>query len=80
MPDIPEPSINRSIVDEDGRPTDYFLRWLTSVTRMDLIIGSGSPEGIVTATVGRLYMDSAGTTEAILYVKRDADISGNTGS
>lgn len=39
--------------------------------------GSGFPEGVVTATVGKTYRDNAGTNGAILWVK--ASGTGNTG-
>lgn len=38
---------------------------------------SGSPEGVVTGSPGKLYMDTAGTAGSILYVKKTG--SGNTG-
>lgn len=39
--------------------------------------GSGSPEGVVTATVGSLYLNTAGGTDTTLYTKNSG--SGNTG-
>ena len=43
-----------------------------------MIIGTGSPEGVVVAIQGSIYMDDAGLTGAILYVKRDSDILGDS--
>jgi hypothetical protein len=44
----------------------------------DLIIeGTGSPEGVVTAPIGKLYVDKTGSTSTTLYVKESG--SGNTG-
>lgn len=40
--------------------------------------GSGSPEGVVTAKIGRLYVDSGGGASTTLYVKT-ADDGLNTG-
>lgn len=77
MPDIPSPNPTQAIVEGDGRATDTFQRWLTLMTRTDIIIGSGSPEGVVEATVGQEYMDSTGTAGNIKYIKRDADIAGD---
>jgi hypothetical protein len=41
------------------------------------LTGTGSPEGVVTAVVGRLYTDSAGGVGTTLYVKEVG--TGNTG-
>ena len=47
------------------------------MTNLDLIVGTGSPEGAVEAFVGREYMDDAGTAGSIKYIKRDADVAGD---
>jgi len=77
LPDIPEPSNTIPIVDQEGRPTDTFGEWLTLITRTDIILASGSPEGVVTATIGQEYMDTDGISGSIKYIKRDSDISGD---
>lgn len=77
MPDIFVPNFNEPIVDEQGCMTDNFQRWINLIVNTDLIINSGSPEGVVEATVGRLYMDDTGSTGSILYIKKLADISGD---
>lgn len=50
-----------------------------SGTRTDrgLFVGSGSPEGVVTADTGSLYCNTAGGAGTTLYVKQSG--SGNTG-
>lgn len=75
MPNIPYP---QTVVDESGMMTPEFQRWVTQITNTDIIIGTGSPEGVVSATVGREYMDDTGTAGSIKYIKRDADIAGDT--
>lgn len=46
--------------------------------RMPLMYtGSGSPEGVISAKVGALYTDEAGSTSTTLYVKETG--TGNTG-
>jgi len=57
--------------------TDEFQRWMTQVTRLDLIIGTGSPEGVIEATVGREYLDDTGTTGAVKFNKQLPDIGGD---
>ena len=61
-----------------GMMTLPFSRWQQQVSLLGIIINSGSPEGVEDAYQGRVYMDSAGVTGSILYIKRDADIAGDT--
>ena len=42
-----------------------------------IISGKGSPEGVVTACVGSMYLDTEGSTGSTLYVKETGE--GNTG-
>jgi len=56
---------------------EVFYNWVLNVTNFSVLTGSGSPEGVVEARPTRLYMDTAGTSGNILYIKRDADISGD---
>lgn len=62
---------------EDGSLAPRPYNWMLDVTRLSILSGSGSPEGVVEALPTRLYMDTAGTAGSILYVKRDADIGGD---
>lgn len=64
------------MVDGDGRATDRTFLWADQVTTfVQPIIGSGSPEGVVSAEQGMLYINTAGGAGTVLYVKRDGDIS-----
>lgn len=54
-----------------------FKDWAQNVTRLQILIGEGSPEGVVEAIQTQLYMDTSGTAGSILYIKRDADIDGD---
>lgn len=56
-----------------GLPFDQFRIFLLQVQERGLIIGTGSPEGVVEAEQGVEYMDAAGTAGNIKYIKRDAD-------
>jgi len=56
---------------------DRFFNWQLNVSNLSVLTGAGSPESVVAARPTRLYMDTAGTAGAILYVKRDADIAGD---
>ena len=61
----------------DGRMMQQYRTWTQQVSRSFPVIGSGSPENVVEAEQGQLYMDTAGTAGNILYVKRDADVAGD---
>ncbi len=65
-------SLTDPITDE-GIPTQTMRTFITQVTESGLIIGNGSPEGVVEANQGREYMDKAGTASVIKYIKRDPD-------
>jgi len=65
------------IVDKDGRMTQIVHIWTQNVTKLQILSGSGSPEGVVEAEQLREYMDTAGTAGNILYIKRDTDVSGD---
>lgn len=70
-----------SWVDGSGRPVDRVAEYLETVNRQvnesTMLSGSGSPEGVITANPKVLYMDTAGTSGNILYVKKSG--VGNTG-
>ena len=74
---VVQPSSDRPISKEDGSPSVQLNTWLKVITDRALIIGAGSPEGIVEASQGALYMDDAGVAGAITYIKRDADVGGD---
>ena len=71
------PNPTNSIVNSAGRMAQAFWSWTQEITRMQVAVGSGSPEGVLEAPVSKLYMDTAGTAGNILYVKRDAAIGGD---
>lgn len=73
---VPLTSI-RPNYDENGIQTQEMREWVQAVTRFDILIGTGSPEGFVSALQGQEYMDDAGIAGAIKYIKRDADIGGD---
>lgn len=68
----------RPIVDENGTMTQETHEWTQAVTRFDTMVGTGSPEGVVSALQTQRYMDLAGTANNIVYIKRDADVAGDT--
>ena len=66
-------SSDRPIVEEDGSQTSQSRIFFRTLEVQALIIGPGSPEGVVIAEIGASYQDSAGTAGNIRYAKRDAD-------
>ena len=75
---IPLLSTDRPMVEEDGSLTSQSRLFFGAIFRQALIVGTGSPEGIVIADIGASYMDRTGTTGSISYIKRDAsDVAGD---
>lgn len=74
---ISELSFDRPIIDDDGSLTVQSRVFFRTVTDRALIIGTGSPEGVVIAFQGADYMDDTGVAGAIRYTKRDNDILGD---
>ena len=68
--------VNTSVTDAESLDTTV-TELNTSVTTFATKSGSGSPEGILTAEPTVMYMDTAGGTGTILYIKKTG--SGNTG-
>ena len=65
------------IINTHNRPTDSFRLFLWDVYRQGLLIGSGSPEGVVDGEQGQEYMDENGAPGSIKYIKQQADIGGD---
>lgn len=80
MPEIVQAPTFSDIVDSQGAPTIEFITWLDQVTiavnNIPPLTGSGSPEGVEVASVGRWYVDTD-TTGTGIYLKEAGD--GNTG-
>lgn len=65
------------VVDQQGRPTQILQLFSEELANMSLIIGEGSPEGIISARQGREYMDTLGASGSIKYIKQLSDIAGD---
>ena len=73
-----------AIVDSNALMQQQFREWTQLITsavnelqNQTPLSGSGSPEGVVTASVPRLYIDTSGSTGTILYSKQTG--TDNTG-
>ena len=62
---------------EDGILTERAWKMLRQLVQLQILTGTGSPEGVIEAKAATLYMNTAGTAGSILYIKRDDDISGD---
>jgi len=73
---IEEVTLTNPIIEKDPQgndvPNQTMRLFISQVVENSLIIGTGSPEGVVEANQGREYMDDAGTAGNIKYIKRDA--------
>ena len=74
---IKQPKLTSPFVDEVGLLTQRNQELIRDVVELDVLAGTGSPEGNVVAKPKRFYMDLTGTPGNIVYIKRDADIGGD---
>lgn len=74
---VAQPDPNKPLVEESRAQSEQMRVWTRLITNQALIIGTGSPEGVIEAEQGASYMDDAGTAGNIKYIKRDADIGGD---
>jgi len=52
--------------------------WAEAVSKLSIIRGEGSPEGVIEAEEDRFYRDTTQTTQGLMvYIKASADISGD---
>ena len=75
-PRLPLGDLGRLIV----RLYDLFREFARAVNDLDdrsVLRGEGDPNNVVTASVGRLYVDTTGGAGTVLYVKESG--TGNTG-
>lgn len=75
VPKIIAPDRGDRALDDLFKPLQRFKRWMDDVTSgAETLEGSGSPEGVVVAPVGKKYVD---TSASDIYMK--ATNGGNTG-
>lgn len=65
------------ILESSGEMTQEFHNWISAVSREGLLIGTGTPEGVIEAVVGREYLDDTGTAGAVKFIKQLPDIAGD---
>ena len=60
------------IVDSSGRATQYFIDFLNLIINNVCISGTGSPEGVVKALIGKIYIDLADSPPSVYIKKSDS--------
>lgn len=79
---ITQLSTDAAIVDElmiqTAQTRLFFTTLLAALDEQVVLSGVGSPEGVIEAIPTKRYMDTSGISGTMLYIKRDADIAGDT--
>lgn len=68
---------NNPFLDQDNKLVDRSFRWTQNVSKLQVLTGEGSPEGVIEAEITTRYMDTTGTVGNTFYIKFVADISGD---
>ena len=72
---------DRPMIEEDATPSFDLRDWAKNITDevnfQEIATGTGTPETVLSAAVTKLYMDDAGTSGNVLYIKKLADIGGD---
>ena len=75
---VSELSADRAIVEANGTMTQQTRTFFKLLRERALIIGSGTPSGIVEAIQGAQYMDEVGAIGNVFYIKQKNDVGGDT--
>lgn len=73
-------ALERAITIDAGRiimQMPVIIRGATNINGITIFTGSGSPEGVITANVGSIYLRLNGSSGTTLYVKENG--TGKTG-
>lgn len=60
-----------------GLPTNQFKTFLLQVHLRGLLIGQGSPSGVIEAEQGQEYLDETGIAGSIKWIKQLSDVGGD---
>lgn len=74
---IPQWQTNQRFINDSGKLERRAGDLVRDLIQLDILEGSGSPEGVVVAFPRRIYMNTSGSAGNILFIKRDADIGGD---
>lgn len=73
----PRLNVAQPIVNDDGTMAQPFRQFTQDASLSIPIVGTGSPEGVITARQYSLYIDSTGSAGSIEYRKMQPDIAGD---
>jgi len=77
---VPPDAINSIILENFGMH-ESFRDWTNQITDevnlRSVIVGTGSPEGVVSAKRTKKYMDDTGVPGSIEYIKQVNDVAGD---
>ena len=75
------PDLNDTLVDDQGISNLQFHIWMDAITdavnNIPPLTGTGTPEGSITGSVGRWYVDKGASVGTGIYFKETGD--GDTG-
>lgn len=71
------PNPTRPALKQTGEVSEDIRFWMQQVSDLQIIIGQGSPEGVIQSRQGAQYMDETASTGSILYIKKLSDIGGD---
>lgn len=63
------PPIPSQDITDNNKMVQSFMLWTQAITKLQPIIGVGSPEGVQEYEQYTFYIDSTGTTGSILWCK-----------
>ena len=63
------PPVPSQPITKEGMMVQAYMLWTQAVTKLQPIVGTGSPEGSVEADQFSFYIDSTGITGSILWCK-----------
>lgn len=75
--DVNPLSMAERVVDDNGKPLRNLNLFSEAASRLPMLKGTGSPEGVVASRQDRIYRDITGVAGSILYVKNVDDVAGD---
>lgn len=75
--DVNPLSMAEPVVDDNGRPLRNLNLFSEGASKLPMLKGIGSPEGVVASRQDRIYRDTTGVAGSILYVKNVDDVAGD---
>lgn len=70
-------SVTQAITDDDGLPEQTFREWVLRVANNMVIVGTGTPEGVIEAAQYTLYVDEAVPLTPVTYRKMLPEVTGD---